>query len=62
MQDPENRMTAVPGTSQQGVDPQVPSLAEEDIVDLAWLAPAVPVADLLTNIGSHGGKICYIYD
>ena len=59
MQDPENRMTAVPGT--QSPDPAM-SVAEEDIVDLEWLAPAVPVSDLLNNIGGHNGNFCYIYD
>ncbi|RYP71321.1 hypothetical protein DL771_004898 [Monosporascus sp. 5C6A] len=62
MQDPDNRMTAVAGM--QSVDPSMPSavIAEEDMVDLAWLAPAVPVADLLNNIGGHGGRFCFIYD
>ncbi|RYO94140.1 hypothetical protein DL764_007890 [Monosporascus ibericus] len=55
MQDPDNRMMAVAGT--QSVDHSV-----EDVVDLAWLAPAVPVADLLNNIGGHGGRFCFIYD
>ena len=59
MQDPENRMTAVPGA--QSPDPAV-SLTEEDVVDLEWLAPAVPVSDLLNNIGGYDGNFCYIYD
>ena len=52
-------MTAVPGT--KSPDPAM-SMIEEDVVDLEWLAPAVPVSDLLNNIGGYDGNFCYIYD
>ena len=36
-------------------------IENDDIVDLAWLTPTVPVTDLSTNIGEKGSDFCCIY-
>jgi tyrosinase len=61
MQDPDARMTAVPGTKPAGPNLPPPVDPQKDLVDLEWLAPAVVLADLLNNIGGYNGEFCYIY-
>jgi tyrosinase len=50
MQDPDNRMHAVPGYA-----------PASDTIDLQWTAKSALLADLMTNIGGNAGKFCYIY-
>ena len=73
MQDPEKRIDLIPGSGAMGMPgmggmirmkPKTKrevEAAKEDIVDLAWLAPPVPLAKLNDNLGGNDGKFCYYY-
>lgn len=63
MQDPENRIDDIPGAGAMGM-PGMGGMrrsVEDVIVDLGWIAPAVPLANLNDNLGGNGGKFCYYY-
>ncbi|KAI1505972.1 hypothetical protein F5X99DRAFT_415647 [Biscogniauxia marginata] len=61
MADPDNRMYQYPG--HQSADPNwsPAAAAEEDIIELGWLAPNVSVKNMMNNIGGHDGNFCFIY-
>ncbi len=76
MQDPENRVGAIPGSgsmkmSHPGMNmdantiplqPRADAAAAADVmVDLGWVAPPVALADLNDPLGGNGGQFCYIY-
>ncbi len=63
MQDPENRINAIPDSS--GAMPHQHTLRRDNpgdaMVDLAWIAPPVKLSELNDQLGGNGGQICYIY-
>ncbi len=73
MQDPENRVGLIPGQaamkmSHPGMNmdaippqPRAEAAGGGDVVDLQWVAPPVPLADLNDQLGGNGGQFCYIY-
>ncbi|OAA65840.1 putative domain, di-copper centre [Niveomyces insectorum RCEF 264] len=67
MQDPDNRINAIPGMgampmSMSAVEPVGRRNAAADIiVDFGFLAPPVPLTDLLDQLGGNKGQFCYIY-
>lgn len=65
MQDPENRVDAVPGQAAIEMPGMERPEGEEDIhkvvVDLGWTAPGVKLMDLNEQMGGLGGEMCYIY-
>ncbi|KAK6851968.1 hypothetical protein PG995_012093 [Apiospora arundinis] len=73
MQDPENRINAIP-TGGMAMPPHQlrdevarhgPYPRAEDpkdvIVDLGWIAPAIPLLELTDQLGGNKGQFCYIY-
>lgn len=73
MQDPENRINAIP-TGGMAMPPHQlrdevarhgPYKRAEDpkdvIVDLGWIAPAIPLLELTDQLGGNKGQFCYIY-
>ncbi len=64
MQDPETRVGKIPGQAAMAMNhPGMTGqhFAQESIVDLGWIAPPVPLADLNDQLGGNGGQFCYIY-
>ncbi|KAH6612253.1 hypothetical protein B0J18DRAFT_414358 [Chaetomium sp. MPI-SDFR-AT-0129] len=69
MQDPENRVDKVPGTSTSMPMPGHGGMSmvakredvQDAVVDLGWTAPAVRLMDLNEQMGGLGGELCYIY-
>jgi tyrosinase len=67
MQDPEKRIDLIPGAGAMGMPgmggmrKRSTGAAAEEIVDLAWVAPPVPLAKLNDNLGGNDGQFCYIY-
>jgi tyrosinase len=73
MQDPENRINAVPGQASMpmpghgghGGMASIKGRKRADIhdavVDLGWTAPPVKLMDLNEQLGGLGGELCYIY-
>jgi len=50
MQDPDNRMSVLPGNA-----------PIDDTIDLKWTAEVAKSYDLTNNIGGLNGQLCYIY-
>ena len=64
MQDPENRVDAVPGNADSGMPGHAHGKRQDiydAVVDLGWTAPAVKLMDLNEQMGGLGGELCYIY-
>lgn len=69
MQDPDNRLNAVPMVGnvnhgghggghrkrQRVTDPL------KMVIDLEWLAPPIPLMEAHDHLGGNGGQYCYIY-
>ncbi len=63
MQDPENRLNAVPFASggapmhhhRRATDPK------DIVVDLEWLGPPVKLLETHDQFGGNNGQFCYIY-
>ncbi len=62
MQDPENRLNAIPSGSmpmetknRRAADP------EDTIVDLEWLGPPIKLLETHEQLGGNGGAFCYVY-
>jgi tyrosinase len=70
MQDPVNRINLIPGAGAMGM-PGMGGMggmrkrdgqsAQDEIVDLAWVAPPVPLSKLNDNLGGNDGQFCYYY-
>jgi len=76
MQDPERRVYAVPyfssnmnGTGTEGGHAGHWKGKRQDrvtdpakmVIDLKWLAPAIPLYEAHDQLGGLGGKFCYVY-
>ncbi len=69
MQDPENRVGAIPGGAAMGMShPGMGGMGmkgrwalKDEIVDLGWIAGPTPLTDLTDQLGGNGGQFCYIY-
>jgi tyrosinase len=66
MQDPENRVNAVPSakSSAPGGHSHNSRRAEDPkdaVIDLEWLAPSIKVMEAHDALGGNGGAFCHIY-
>lgn len=69
MQDPENRINAVPGQpsttmpghNHGGMAKKRATDINDVVVDLGWTAGPVKLMDLNEQLGGLGGELCYIY-
>jgi tyrosinase len=73
MQDPDNRVNAVPGQAampmnhpmkrehEEWVKRQGQKALKDVIVELGWTAPPVPLMDLNDLLGGNSAQFCYIY-
>lgn len=73
MQDPENRVNAIPGLGRGGGGGggwpghggghgrRQASNGSDIIIDLGWTAPPARLTDLNEQLGGLGGEFCYIY-
>lgn len=64
MQDPENRLYAIPYSNatmtmpmknRRATDPQ------NTTVDMEWLGPPIMLPETHDQLGGNGGAFCYIY-
>jgi tyrosinase len=70
MQDPENRVNAVPSVKsskssrpdpghshnhRRAVDPR------DAVIDLEWLAPSIKLMEAQDGLGGNGGAFCHVY-
>jgi tyrosinase len=68
MQDPENRVNAVPSVKssktsgpghnhnhRRAVDPR------DATIDLEWLAPSIKLMEAQDALGGNGGAFCHVY-
>ncbi|KAK4651006.1 hypothetical protein QC762_700690 [Podospora pseudocomata] len=67
MNDPENRINAVPGQAMPGGhnhgrrQTTQPKNALDSVIDLGWTAPGVRLEEMNDQLGGLGGEMCYIY-
>lgn len=67
MNDPENRINAVPGQAMPGGhnhgrrQTTQPKNALDSVIDLGWTAPGVRLEEMNDQLGGLGGDMCYIY-
>ncbi|KAH8898790.1 Di-copper centre-containing protein [Thozetella sp. PMI_491] len=64
MQDPENRIHAVPNFLDQAPPAHVHGRSdspETAIIDLEWLAPPIKLLEANDQLGGNGGALCYVY-
>jgi tyrosinase len=71
MQDPKNRMNAVPMVGNVDYKPEasyvenVKERRQQDprtaTIDLEWLAPEIKLMDAADQLGGAGGLYCYVY-
>ncbi|KAL2272017.1 hypothetical protein VTJ83DRAFT_1388 [Remersonia thermophila] len=73
MQDPDNRVNAVPGYGNVAPPPpgghgghgghkkQKRQSIWDEVVDLGWTAPPAKLMDLNEQLGGLGGEFCYVY-
>ncbi|KXX80403.1 Tyrosinase [Madurella mycetomatis] len=65
MQDPENRLNAVPmvGNVNHGGHWKRQRITDplKMEIDLEWLAPSIPLIEAHNHLGGNGGEYCYIY-
>ncbi|KAL1835928.1 hypothetical protein VTJ49DRAFT_5858 [Mycothermus thermophilus] len=63
MQDPDNRINAVPTHGNLGAPPEGGGGGGiwDEVVDLGWTAPPVKLMDLNEQLGGLGGEFCYVY-
>ena len=69
MQDPDNRIKLVPTLGQPGQPAAPPPpghshgkrMFEDEVVDLAWVAPKVKLLEVNDQLGGVDGALCYWY-
>lgn len=66
MQDPENRVSLIPGQNAMGMGGMGMGMkekraGEDEIVDLGWVAGPVPISELNDQLGGNNGQFCYVY-
>jgi tyrosinase len=64
MQDPENRLNAVPSSSGSANSEHShrPTQNPKDAtIDLEWLAPSIKLLEAHDPLGGNGGAFCYVY-
>ena len=61
MQDPENRVNAVPSVSGHNHNHRRAEDPKNATIDLEWLAPSIKVMEAHDALGGNGGAFCHIY-
>ncbi|OTA98759.1 hypothetical protein M426DRAFT_17083 [Hypoxylon sp. CI-4A] len=62
MQDPENRLNAIPsGNMSMPMKQRRADDPKDVIVDLEWLGPPIPLLESHDQLGGNGGVFCYVY-
>ncbi|KAJ9150246.1 Di-copper centre-containing protein [Pleurostoma richardsiae] len=64
MQDPENRLDAIPYANSSTMMPMKDRRAtdpKDTIVDLEWLGPSIKLLETHDQLGGNDGAFCYVY-